>query len=66
MPTDNDSPWKEMLEQELACALAFFFPNVYADLDWGRDCESLDQELRKLDPSGATGKRILGARFCHW
>ena len=53
--TDNDSPWKEMLEQELPLALAFFFPKVHADLDWTRDHESLDQELRKLDPGGAIG-----------
>ena len=64
--TDNDSPWKEMLEQELPLALAFFYPKVHADLDWTRDHESLDQELRKLDPGGAIGKRIVDRLVKAW
>ena len=64
--TDNDSPWKEMLEQELPLALAFCFPEVHADLDWVRDHESLDQELRKLDPGGAVGKRVVDRLVKAW
>ena len=55
-----------MLEEELPLALEFFFPAVHADLDWGRDYESLDQELRKLDPGGATGKRIVDRLVKAW
>ena len=64
--TDNDSPWKELLEQELPLALAFFLPEVHADIDWNRDYESLDQELRKLDPGGAVGKRIVDRLVKAW
>ena len=64
--TDNDSPWKEMLEQELPLALALFFPKAHADLDWTRDHESLDQELRKLDPGGAVGKRVVDRLVKVW
>lgn len=56
--TDSDSPWKELLEHQLALALAFFYPSVHADLDWSRDFVALDQELRKLAPQGAVGKRV--------
>ena len=55
---DNDSPWKELLDQELALALAFFFPAGHADIDWSHDHENLEQELRTLYPTGETGKRI--------
>ena len=58
MMTDNDSPWKELLEQELPLALAFFFPAIHAGLDWSHDHENLEQELRTLYPTGETGKRI--------
>jgi hypothetical protein len=63
---DNDSPWKELLELEFPLALAFFLPAVHADLDWTRDHESLDQELRKLDPGGAVGKRIVDRLVKAW
>ena len=63
---DNDSPWKELLEQEFPRALAFFLPAVHADLDWTHDHESLDQELRKLDPGGAVGKRIVDRLVKAW
>ena len=63
---DTDSPWKEMLEQELPLALAFFLSKVHADLDWSRDHESLDQELRKLDPGGVVGKRIVDRLVKAW
>jgi hypothetical protein len=56
--TDNDSPWKELLEQELPLALAFFFPAIHTGLDWSHDHENLEQELRTLYPTGETGKRI--------
>ena len=58
MMTDNDSPLKELLEQELLLALAFFFPDIHAGLDWGQDHEILEQELWTLYPTGETGKRI--------
>jgi len=33
--SDQDSPWKEMLEQNLDLALKFCFPKaIHARLDW--------------------------------
>jgi hypothetical protein len=54
--TDSDSPWKELLEENLRETLAFFFPVVHAEIDWERDYEVLRQELLPAAPSG--GKRI--------
>jgi hypothetical protein len=54
--TDSDSPWKELLEENLRETLAFFFPEIDAEVDWERDYEVLRQELLPAAPSG--GKRI--------
>jgi hypothetical protein len=57
--TDYDSPWKEALDRSFEAFLAFFFPAVHALINWQRDCEPLDTELRKILPGGAEGKRHL-------
>jgi hypothetical protein len=54
--TDSDSPWKELLEQNLRETLAFFFPEIHAELDWEKDFEVLRQELLPIVPPGE--KRI--------
>ena len=54
--TNQDSPWKEMLEQNLAEAVAFFFPAIHAEIDWGSEYEILRQELLPVAPPGE--KRI--------
>ena len=61
MPTDYDSPWKELLERFFDQQLAFFFPKLHAEIDWSQECESLDTELRKIVVEAATGKRIADA-----
>ena len=45
-----------MLEENLGEALAFFFPVIHVELDWGRDYEILRQELPPVAPPGE--KRI--------
>jgi hypothetical protein len=42
---DYDSPWKEILERYLPEFMAFFYPAIYAEVDWSRGYEFLDQEL---------------------
>ena len=44
------------MEENLRETLAFFFPEIHAEIDWGRDCEALRQELLPAAPAGA--KRI--------
>src|SRR4029078_6728780 len=59
MTTDRETPWKELLEHDGERALAFFYPDIHADLDWTKDVESLEQEFRKLAPEALTGKRVV-------
>jgi hypothetical protein len=53
--TDYDSPWKEALDVYFRAFLAFFFPQVHADIDWSRGHEFLDKELQKIVPRAARG-----------
>jgi hypothetical protein len=39
--------------------LAFFFPDIHADIDWSVDWESLEQELRAVLPTGLKGRRLV-------
>ena len=54
--TNQDSPWKEMLEENLGEALSFFFPAIHDEIDWSQDYEILRQELPPVAPPGE--KRI--------
>ena len=53
MTTDHESVWKELLDQDADRALAFFYPDIHADVDWTREVEWLEQEFRKLAPDAA-------------
>ncbi len=55
--SDYDSPWKEALDHYFPLFLAFFFPEIFAQIDWSRDYETLDTELQKLAPEGDVGRR---------
>jgi hypothetical protein len=57
--SDYDSPWKEALDRYFTAFLGFFFPEVHALLDWSRDHEALDTELRKIAPHAEEGKRLI-------
>ena len=54
---DSDSPWKEAMDRYFEWFLRFFFPHHHALIDWARDTDSLDSELRKLAADAETGKR---------
>jgi hypothetical protein len=43
--SDQDSPWKEVIERYFEPFLAFFFPRAHAEIDWTRGYELLDKEL---------------------
>jgi hypothetical protein len=54
---DYDSPWNEALSEYFEPFMAFFFPDIHADIDWRRGCQALDQELRQIRPAGEIGPR---------
>ena len=55
--TDQDSPWKEILEQYFPEFLAFFFPEVHAGIDWTIPHVFLDKELQQVVRDAETGAR---------
>jgi len=46
--TEYDSPWKDAIEEYFADCIRFFFPQVYADIDWSKGYTFLDKELQKV------------------
>ena len=59
LATEQDAFWKEALDTYFEDAIAFFFPVVHRDIDWGRGYEFLDKELEKL-VRRVTRHRIAG------
>ena len=64
--SDFDSPWKEALERYLPWFLAFFFPEIHADIDWSRGYESLDKELQQVAHDAELGLRLADKLFRVW
>lgn len=56
--TDYDSPWKEAMECYLEAFIAFFFPEVHAEVDWMRGYVFLNKELTRAVRDAEPGKRI--------
>jgi hypothetical protein len=50
-----DETWKEAMDQWLESFIAFFFPHVHRDIDWGRGWQSRDAELRQVLPDAEFG-----------
>jgi hypothetical protein len=53
-----DSPWKTSIETYFPDFMAFFFPQIHADIDWSRGFEFLDQELQQVVRDAGLGKRL--------
>lgn len=55
-----------MLDAFFQSFVAFFFPLIYADIDWARGYEFLDKELAKLGRAHAGGKRLADKLVKVW
>jgi hypothetical protein len=53
---DYDSPWKAALDGYLKDFLVFYFPDLYASIDWEKDYESLDNEFQSIAQDADVGK----------
>jgi hypothetical protein len=53
-----DSPWKSAIETYFPDFMAFFFPQIHADIDWSRGFEFLDKELEQIVRDAELGKRL--------
>ena len=57
--TEYDSPWKDAIEEYFADCVRFFFPQVYADIDWSKGYTFLDKELQKIAPHSTITRRYV-------
>jgi hypothetical protein len=64
--TDYDSPWKEALDRFFEACLAFFFPQIHGDIDWGRPYEVLDKELQRIVRQAELGRRSVDKLVKVW
>lgn len=46
--------------------MAFFFPQAYTDIDWGRPYEFLDKELQQVVRESKTGRQIVDKLVRVW
>src|SRR5439155_13517434 len=56
----------EALDQFLEAFLAFFYPEIHADIDWDRGYESLDKEFRRIAKDARGGARVADKLFKVW
>jgi hypothetical protein len=61
-----DSPWKTAIETYFPDFMAFFFPQIHADIDWSRGFEFLDQELQQIVRDAELGKRLADKLVKVW
>jgi hypothetical protein len=61
-----DSPWKEIIEAYFKDFLAFFFPEIHADVDWSKGYEFLDTELQQIVRDAELGKRFADKLVKVW
>lgn len=57
MADDYDTPWKNALSRYFPEFMAFYFPAIYADIDWQQPVEFLDQDMAQLTPDAVIGPR---------
>jgi|OM-RGC.v1.006122442 hypothetical protein len=63
---DYDGAWKEGVEQYFEAFLAFFFPEIQAEIDWTRGYEFLDKELQQLMRESEVGKQVVDKLIKIW
>ena len=64
--TDYDSPWKEIIERYFPDFMAFFFPNIHAEINWNKGYEFLDKELQKVVRRAKTGRGYVDKLVKVW
>ena len=55
----QDEAWKVIIEKLFPDFLAFFFPQIYKDINLSRGFEFLDKELQKILKRSEVGKKIV-------
>ncbi len=63
---DLDSPWKDILRAYFPQAIAFFFPQTSALVDWDKPYEFLDKEFQKVSQDAQLGRRYADQLVKVW
>jgi Domain of unknown function (DUF4351) len=63
---DLDSPWKDILKAYFPQAIAFFFPQTSALIDWDKPYEFLDKEFQQITRDAELGKRYADQLVKVW
>ena len=63
---EYDSPWKDILESYFEDFMAFFFPQIHAEIDWARGYVFLDQELSQITRDAEVGKKVVDKLVKVW
>ena len=65
--SEYDSPWKTILKTYFREFINFFYPDIYADIDWTKPIEFLDKELIQVTRDAEIGRRLADALVkVHW
>lgn len=64
--TEQDSAWKDLLDAHFEEFIAFFFPAVFAGVDWARGYVFMDKELARLGRGHAMGPRLADKLVKCW
>jgi Domain of unknown function (DUF4351) len=63
---DQDTPWKDMLEEYFPEFMSFFLPDVHAAIDWSRTPAFLDKELQSVAVDAEFGRRYADKLVRVW
>lgn len=58
-PIQADNAWKDVLQVWFPEFMAFFYPELYAQIDWSAGYETLDKELQAITTQSMLGKRFV-------
>ena len=56
---DIDIPWKDVLSACFKEFIAFFFPEIFRDIDWNKAPLFMDKELSQIIKDAKTGCRFV-------
>jgi hypothetical protein len=59
--SEYDSPWKDVLEIYFEDFITFFFPFVHSEIDWTKEIEFLNKELKQVTKDAKVGRRYADA-----
>ncbi len=63
---EQDNVWKEIIDGYFPQFIEFFFPPIFAEIDWSKPYETLDKELEKIVRDSEIGRRLVDKLVKVW